>query len=267
MREHAVQTDTAERHARPAPVRVPARPAAFLALAAAVGNRAATAMVARAESGTGGRRTGARRDRGSGRRRPSRRPRLRRRRRDRRAATRRRSEPGSARATACARSGPRSPTSRRPPTPTPTCGASAKRDRDLARDEQVEAAFKVRVEALARSQPPPATRRCRRGDRGARRRRRTRASATREHLDAVRRLQEQADAVKKALRVKNGLLEVPVGWHDPEPSADTRRGVHARRAHGPVRARQASAARRQRGRDGPFRRYDGCSRTSSRSRR
>jgi hypothetical protein len=49
----AVQTDQAEGHARPAPVRAPARPAAFLALAAAIGNRAATQVV-RAESGAGG---------------------------------------------------------------------------------------------------------------------------------------------------------------------------------------------------------------------
>ena len=53
MREHAVQTGQARRHARPAPVRAFARPAGLVALDAAIGSLAAT-QVARAESGAGG---------------------------------------------------------------------------------------------------------------------------------------------------------------------------------------------------------------------
>src|SRR3954452_20606573 len=219
MRERAVQTDQAERHARPAPVRAPARPAAFLALAAAIGNRAA-AQGARAESGAGGAgpAPAAREDQGA----------------DGGPGVPSFDAAGATDEQRIAEIRTRLGTGDRvteiwtafadiPATANAHAGLwreSVKRDRDLAEDEQVEAAFKERVEALALRQLAASRDTLwteieelgvddeHQGKRDP------------EHLDAVVRLQKQADDVQKALRVKSGLLQIPVGWIDPEPSAD-----------------------------------------------
>src|SRR4051812_3986870 len=219
MRERAVQTDQAERHARPAPVRAPARPAAFLALAAAIGNRAA-AQVARAEAGAGGAgpAPAAREDQGA----------------DGGPGVPSFDAAGATDEQRIAEIRTRLGTGDRvteiwtafadiPATANAHADLwreSVKRDRDLAEDEQVEAAFKERVEALARRQLAAGRDTLwteieelgvddeHQGKRDP------------EHLDAVVRLQKQADDVQKALRVKSGLLQIPVGWIDPEPSAD-----------------------------------------------
>jgi hypothetical protein len=220
MRERAVQTDTAERHARPAPVRVPARPAAFLALAAAVGNRAATTMVARVESGAGGAgpAPAATQDQGA------------------------EGGPGvpsfdAANATdeeriaeirtrigtgdtvldiwrafadlaAAANAHP------------DLWPASAKRHPELARDEAVQAEFKARVEQRALAGLSASREAVGAEIQTLGVEHQFSPDRDPEHLAAVEKLQKQAGLLKEALRAKNALLKVPVGWDQPPAPAD-----------------------------------------------
>jgi len=218
MREHAVQTDQARRHARPAPVRAVARPAAFLALAAAIGNRAA-AQVARAESGAGGAgpAPAATQDQG---------------------AEGAPGVPGFDAAGASdeqrldeirARLGTGDPvrdiwrafadlpeTANAHPD---LWGPSAKRHPELARDEEVEAELKARVEQLAREGLAASHAAVDAEIQTLGVEHQFSPDADPDHLGAVAKLQQQAALLKDALRAKNALLQVPVGWEQP-PAPD-----------------------------------------------
>jgi hypothetical protein len=218
MRERAVQTGEAERHARSVPVRVPARPAAFLALAAAIGNRAAV-QVARAESGAGGAgpAPAASQDQG---------------------ADGGPGVPGFDAAGASdeqrldeirTRLGTGDPVrdiwrafadlpeaaNAHPDLWVP----SAKRHPELARDEQVEAEFKERVEQLAHEGLAASHAAVDAEIQTLGVEHQFKPDADPEHLDAVAKLQQQAALLKEALRAKNALLNIPVGWKQP-PAPD-----------------------------------------------
>src|SRR3954471_24288671 len=219
MRERAVQTDQAERHARPAPVRVPARPAAFLALAAAVGNRVATTMVARAESGAGGAGPAPAAPENDG-------------------AEGSPGVPGFDAANATdeqrideirTRLGTGDPVREiwqafadlpeAANTHPDLWGPSAKRHPELARDEHVEAEFKARVEQLALAGLAASHAAVDAEIQTLGVEHQFSPDADPQHLDAVVKLQQQAALLKEALRAKNALLQVPVGWEQP-PAPD-----------------------------------------------
>ena len=219
MRERAVQTGEAERHARSVPVRVPARPAAFLALAAAIGNRAAV-QVARAESGAGGAgpAPAATQDQGA------------------------EGGPGVPSFDAAGASDDQRLDEIRTRLGTgdpvrdiwrafadlpaaanshPDLWApSAKRHPELARDEQVQEAFKSRVEQLALEGLAASHAAVDAEIQTLGVEHQFKPDADPEHLDAVAKLQQQAALLKEALRAKNALLNVPVGWEQPPAPED-----------------------------------------------